>query len=157
MLPGKISCCIFTEINLEFWSRPSPLNKSRFLQVYLLVTKIYKNRKMKISLFNYSMLGYISVKTASPPDIYRRNSCPTQIFKPTHRTGLHASSHPGIFQTNLPLFGTFCRFLQPGPGLISSSIFCKKLNFPTINHNRYIKSQNFKIWKIHWAQFPMIE
>ena len=24
MLSGKISCCILTEINAEFWSRPSP-------------------------------------------------------------------------------------------------------------------------------------
>ena len=39
-----------------------------------------------------------------------------------------------------------CRFLQPG--LISSTIFCKKLDFPTANHNRYKK--------LHWAQFPMI-
>ena len=38
------------------------------------------------------------------------------------------------------------RFLQPG--LISSSIFCKKLDFPTANHNRYIR--------LHWIQFPMI-
>ena len=54
----------------------------------LLVTKIYKNRTMKISLFNYSMLGYISPITTSLPHIYRRNSCPTHIFKPTHQTGL---------------------------------------------------------------------
>ena len=73
----------------------------------LLVTKVYKNRTMKISLFNYSMLGYISPITTSLPHIYRRNSCPTHIFKPTHQTWLQASSHPGIFQTNLPLFGTF--------------------------------------------------
>ena len=76
----------------------------------LLVTKIYKNRTMKISLFNYSMLGYISPITTSLPHIYRRNSCPTHIFKPTHQTWLQASSHPGIFQTNLPLFGTFVDF-----------------------------------------------
>ena len=76
----------------------------------LLVTKIYKNRTMKISLFNYSMLGYISPITTSLPHIYRRNSCPTHIFKPTHQTWLQASSHPGIFPTNLPLFGTFVDF-----------------------------------------------
>ena len=76
----------------------------------LLVTKIYKNRIIKISLFNYSMVGYISPITTSLPHIYRRNSCPTHIFKPTHQTWLQASSHPGIFQTNLPLFGTFVDF-----------------------------------------------
>ena len=76
----------------------------------LLVTKIYKNRTMKIFLFNYSMLGYILPITTSLPHIYRRNSCPTHIFKPIHQTGLQASSHPGIFQTNLLLFGTFVDF-----------------------------------------------
>ena len=96
----------------------------------LLVTKIYKNRTMKISLFNYSMLGYISPITTSLSHIYRRNSCPTHIFKTTHETGHQASR---IFQINLPLFGTFvARFLQPG--LISSTIFCNKLDFPTVNH-----------------------
>ena len=47
-----------------------------------LVIKIYNNRTMKISLFNYSMLGYISPITTSLPYIYRRNSFPTHIFKP---------------------------------------------------------------------------
>ena len=40
-----------------------------------------------------------------------------------------------------------CKFLQPG--LISSTIFSKKLDFPTINHNS-------RCIKTHWAQFPMI-
>ena len=76
----------------------------------LLVTKVYKNRTMKISLFNYSMLRYISPITTSLPHIYRRNSCPTHIFKPRHQIGLQTSSHPGIFHTNLPLFETFVDF-----------------------------------------------
>ena len=107
MLSGKISCCILTEINPEFWSRPT---RQKQILTGLLVTKIYKNRTMKISLFNYSMLGYISPITTSLPHIYRRNTCPTHIFKPTHQTWIQASSHPGIFQTNLPLFGTFVDF-----------------------------------------------
>ena len=65
---------------------------------------------MKISLFNYSMLGYISTITTSIPHINKINSCPTHILKPTYQTGLQASSHPGIFQANLPLFGTFVDF-----------------------------------------------
>ena len=85
--------------------------RDRQILTGVLVTKIHKNRRMKkISLFNYSMLGYISPITTSLPHIYRRNSCPTHIFKPTHQTWLQASSHPGIFQTNLPLFGTFVDF-----------------------------------------------
>ena len=122
---GKISCCILTEINPEFWSRPI---RQKQILTGLLVTKIYKNRTMKISLFNYSMLGYISPITTSLPHIYRRNSCPTHIFKLIHQTGFQASSHPGLFQTNLPISWDLCRFLQPG--LISSTIFCKKLYFP---------------------------
>ena len=81
------SHAVFTEINPEFWSRPSPFSKNQIL-IGLLVTKVYKIRTMKISLFNYSMLGYISPTTASLPHVYRRNSCPTHIFKPTHQTGL---------------------------------------------------------------------
>ena len=86
---GKISCCILIEI--EFWSRPTRQNQ---ILTGLLVTKIYKNRTMKISLFNYSMSGYISPIATSLPHIYRRNSCPTHIFKPTYQTWLQASSHP---------------------------------------------------------------
>ena len=107
MLSGKISCCILTEINPEFWSRPSPLSTKT--DSYSSTSQ--KNpRTMKISLFTYSMLGYISRITTFLPHIYRRNSFPTHIFKPRHQTGLQASSHPGIFQTNLPLFGTFVDF-----------------------------------------------
>ena len=88
------------------------LSRQKQILTGLLVTKIYKNRTMKIFLFNYSMLGYISPITTSLSPIYRRNSCRTHIFKPRHLTGLQASSHHGIFQTNFQLFGT-CRFLQP--------------------------------------------
>ena len=90
---GKISCCIFIETNPEFWSRPT--RQKQILTGPLLVTKVYKNRTTKISLFNYSMLGYISPKTTSLPYIYGKNSCPTHIFKPTHQTWLQASSYPG--------------------------------------------------------------
>ena len=87
----KISCCILTEINPEFWSRPT---REKHILTGLLVTKIYKNRTIRISLFNYSKLGYNSPVTTSLPHIYRRNSCLTHIFKPTHQTGLQASSIP---------------------------------------------------------------
>ena len=52
------SHALLIEVNSEFWSRSSTfLHKSKSLG--LLVTKTYKNRTMKISLLNYSMLGYI--------------------------------------------------------------------------------------------------
>ena len=139
---GKISCCILTEINPEFWSRPT---RQKQILTGLLVTKIYKNRTVKISLFSYSVLGYISPITTSLPHIYRRNSCPTHIFKPTHQTGLQVSSHRNI-SGKFTTIWDLRRFLQPG--LISSTIFCKKLDFPTVNHTTHIK--------LHWAQFPMI-
>ena len=121
MPSGKISCCILTEINPEFWWKPSSLSAKT--DSYSSTSQ--KNlRTMKISLFTYSMLGYISRITTFLPHIYRRNSCPTHIFKPRHQAGLQASSHQGIFQSNLPLFGTFVDF----------SSFYKKLDFPTVNH-----------------------
>ena len=102
---------------------------------------------MKISLISYSILGYISPITTSLLLIYRRNSCPNLFFKLTHQTGWTLSSiPPRNISDKFTITWDLCRFLQPG--LISSTIFCKKLDFPTANHNRYIK--------LHWAQFPMI-
>ena len=106
-----------------------------------LATNIYKNRTMKITSFNYSMLGYISLITTSLPYIYRRNSCPNH----TPDRAL-STIPPRNISDKFTITWDLCRFLQPG--LISSTIFCKKLDFPTVNHNRYIK--------LHWAQFPMI-
>ena len=77
---------VVTDINPEFGSRASPFLTKKIL-TGVLVTKIYKNRTMKISLFKYSVLHYISPITTSLPHIYRRTSCPTHIFKPTHQTG----------------------------------------------------------------------
>ena len=71
---GKNSCYILTEINSEFWSRPT---RQKQILTCLLVTKIYEKIIMKISLFNYSMLDSISPITTSLPHIYRRNYCPT--------------------------------------------------------------------------------
>ena len=71
-----------TEINPQFWSRPGPFSTKQIL-TGLLVTKNYKNRIIKISLLNYSMLGYISPITTSLPYLNKRNSCPIHIFKPT--------------------------------------------------------------------------
>ena len=83
----KRSHAVLTEINSEFLSRPRPFSTKTIL-TGLLVTKNYKNRTMKISLFSQSMLGYISPITTSLPHIFTRNSCPNDIFKPTHQTGL---------------------------------------------------------------------
>ena len=100
------------------------LDENRSLN--LLVTNICKNRTMKISLFNYSVLGYILPTTISLPpreEILDQ----THIFKSTVQTdNLSAIAfHPGIFQANLLLFiRDLCRCLQPC--LISSMTFGEK-------------------------------
>ena len=108
----------------------------------LLVTKIYKNRTMNIFLFSYSMLDYISPITTSLPHIYTRN-----VWIPDWNLSIIPTRN---ISTNLPNISTniweLCRSLQPG--IISCTLFCKKLDFPSVNHNRYIK--------LHLAQFPMI-
>ena len=101
---------------------------------------------MKIYLFSYSMPGYISPITSSLPHIYRRNPCPTHNFKPAHQTWFQASSQPGIFHTNLPLFETFVDFYNQV--LFSLRYFVTNWNFLCQTYSRYIK--------LHWAQFPMI-
>ena len=97
------------EINPEFWSRSSP---------FLTKTDSYRSTSNKNlqkqnneDFFIQLLYAWLDLTNNNiPPPIYRRNSCPTHIFKPTHQTWLQASSHPGIFQTNLPLFGTFVDF-----------------------------------------------
>ena len=136
------SHAVLTEINPEFWSRPSPfLTKTDSYK-----STNHKNRTIKISLFNYSMLGYFSPITTSLPISIEEILVQTISLNP--HTRLDFKHHPTqeYFRQIYHYLGPFCRFLQPG--LISSTIFCKKLDFPTVNHNRYIK--------LHWAQFPMI-
>ena len=141
---GKISCCNLTEINLEFWSRPT---RQKQILTGLLVTIIYKNRTLKVTLLDYSMLGYISPITTSLLHIYRRNSCPTHIFKPTHHTWLQTLSHLGIFQTNLPLFGSFVDFYNQA--WFPLWYFVRNLISCWQPYNRYVK--------LHWAQFQWSE
>ena len=107
------------------------LDENRSLD--LLVTNICKNRTMKISLFHYSMLGYILPTTIfllPREEILHQ----THIFKSTVQTdNLSAVAfHPGIFQKNLLLFiRDLCRCLQPC--LISFMTFGEKL-LPTIKN-----------------------
>ena len=122
------------------------LSWQKLILTDLPVTKLYKNRTMKISLFNYSMLGYIAPITTSLLHIYRRNSCPAHIFKSKYQIDFKRHPTQEYFRQIYHYLGRFCRFLLPG--LISSTIFCKKVVFPSVNHKTYIK--------LHWAQFPMI-
>ena len=118
----------------------SPLLRAWIL-TGLLVTKIYKNRTIKISLFNCSMLGYISPIIASLPISIEEILVQPISLNP--HTRLDFKHHPTqeYFRQIYHYLGPFCRFLLPG--LISSTIFCKKLDFPTASHKRYILYKNF--------------
>ena len=129
-----------TEINSELRSRPSPSLTKTDSYRSISHKKLQKQNDEDFSiqlLYGWLYLSYI----------YRRNCCPTHILKLTHQTGFYLSIiPPRNISDKFTIIQDLCRFLQPG--LISSTIFCKKLEFPTANHNRYIK--------LHWAQFPVI-
>ena len=107
-------CCVWK--NLMLYRLKLILNSDQELNFFrqrqiltgLLVTKTLKKRTMIISLFNYSMLGYILPITTSLP-ISKEEILAQPIFLNPH-TRLDFKHHPilqGIFQTNLPLLGTF--------------------------------------------------
>ena len=102
------SHAVLTEINSEFWSRPSPfLTKTgsyRFTS-----HKNLQKQNNEYLFFNQLLYAWLHLTNSNFPPLYlyiRRNSFPNDIFKPTHQTRLYESSHPGIFWTNLPLLGT---------------------------------------------------
>ena len=128
----KISCCILTEINPDFWSRPSPLLSKT--DSYRSTSHKNLQKQTNEDFFNQLLYSWLfSPIKASLPLIYSRNSCPSHIFKTTY-TRLDFKHHPTqeYFRQIYHYLGPFCRFLQPG--LISSTIFCKKLDFPAVNH-----------------------
>ena len=92
---------------------------------------------MKISLFNYTVLGYIlPITIFLPPRKEILNQ--TYVLKSTFQTDdlFSIASHPGIFQKNLVSFTRdLCRCFQPC--LISSSTFGGTPDFTTVNHKRY--------------------
>ena len=110
------------------------LDKNRSLS--LLVINIYKNRAIKISLFNYSMLGYILPRTIFQPHHLQKKFLTKSTFLNAQSklvTCFLYQTTPDIFQTNLILFiRDLCRCLQPC--LISSTTFGEKLAFTTANH-----------------------
>ena len=85
MLSGKISCCInwtWFWIIFKAWLF---FDKNRSLG--LLVTNICKNRTIKISLFNYSMVAYIlPVAISLPPRLLKESLDESHIFKSTVHT-----------------------------------------------------------------------
>ena len=100
------SHAVLTEINPEFWSRPSP---------FLTKTDSYRSTSHKNlqkqnneDFFIQLLYAWLHLTNNNfPPHIYGRASSPAYIFKPTYQTALSASSHPRIFQKNLLLLETF--------------------------------------------------
>ena len=94
---------------------------------------------MKISLFNYLMLDYISTITTSTEEILDH-----PIFLNPH-TKLDFSSDNSYFYRIPPrnisdkftIIKDLCGFLQPG--LISSTTFDKEIGFLTANYERIYK------------------
>ena len=83
-----------TEVNPDHSDQNLALFRQKQILTGLLVTKIYKNRTMKISLFNYFILGYISPITTALPHIYRKRSCPTHAIFLNSLTRLDFKHHP---------------------------------------------------------------
>ena len=110
------------------------LSRQKLILAGLLITKIHENRKMNILLFSYSMLGYISPITSLPISIEEILVQPIS-FNPHTRLDFSIIS-PSNISDKFTITWNLCSFLQPC--LIYSTIFCKKLDFFTANHNRYI-------------------
>ena len=95
---------------------------------------------MKICLFNYIMLGYISPRTTCLPQLLQKKFFTNPSFR-THTPSwtvfliIHISitSHTNKHT----IIRDLCRFLKPG--LIFSTTFDKKLGFPTAKHKRIYK------------------
>ena len=139
---------VLIEINPEFWSRPSP---------FLTKTDSYRSTSHKnlqkqnnedffIQLL-YAWLHYTNNNIPPSYLIYRRNSCPTHIFKSKYHIDFKHHPTKEYFRQIYHYLRPFCRFLLSG--LVSSTMFCKKVVFPTVNHKRYIK--------LHWAQFQWLD
>ena len=143
MLSRKILCCILTEINPKFWSRSSP---------FLTKTDSYRSTNHKNLQKHNNEDFFIQLLYAwSPITTSLLISIEEILVQPISlnpHTRLNFKHHPTQeYFRQIYHIWDLCRLLQPG--LISSKIFCRKLDFPTVNHhNKYIK--------LHWAQFPMI-
>ena len=141
------SHAVLTEINPEFWSRPSPfftkIDSYRFTSHKNLQKQ--NNEDFFIQLL-YAWLHHTNNNIPPSYLIYRRNSCPIHIFKSKYQIDFKHHPTKEYFRQIYHYLEPFCRFLLPG--LVSFTIFCKKVVFPLVNHERYIK--------LHWAQFPMI-
>ena len=145
----------------------SNLDKSRSLG--LKDTKFFKKRAMKMFLFNYLMLDYVSpIATFLPPTSVEKILDQSTFLNP--HTRLDFSSDNSYFYCIPPrnISGKFtmikdlCRFLQPG--LISSTKFDEKLSFPTANHKIIYKRimnlvpNNFKhLFRTETSQKSLLE
>ena len=123
---GNISFCILTEINPEFWSRPAQQKQTL---TGLLVRKFTKTEQCR---FLYSIILCLATcHKLQHPSLISMEDILVQPISLNPHTILDFSSIilPRNISVKFTIIRDLCRFLQPG--LISSSIFCKKLDFPS--------------------------
>ena len=81
------SHAVLTEINPEFWSRPNPFSTKT--DSYMSTSHKNLQKQNNEDFFIQLLLAWLHLTNNNfLPHIYRRNFCPTHIFKPTHQTGL---------------------------------------------------------------------
>ena len=98
---------------------------------------------MKISLFNYSMLWYISSIATFLLHIQKRNSCPTHIFKPIPRMDFNDHTAQEYFRQTYNYLGP----LQTSTTV--SNLLCNILQ-----ETRFSSCQRNQIYKITLGSIP---
>ena len=135
---------VLTEINPELWSRPSPFSTKT--GSYRFTNHRNLQKQSNEDFFIQLLYAWLHLTNNIPPP-YIKKKFLSNPYLYTHTPDWTLSIiPPSNISDKFTITWNICRFLQPG--LVSSRIFCKKLDFHTANHNRYIK--------LHWAQFPII-
>ena len=143
----KISCCILTEINPDFWSRPSPLLSKT--DSYRSTSHKNLQKQTNEDFFNQLLYSWLfsPIKT-SLPLIYSRNSCPSHIFKTTC-TRLDFKHHP----TQEYFRQIYHHYLGP----LQISTTRSNFLYDILQETRFSCCQPYDRYvKLHWAQLPMI-
>ena len=119
---------LLTEINPEFGSRPIPFSTNRFLKVY----QSQKFTKIEQWRFLYSITLCLATSHQQQlPSPISTKEILAQTISLNPHTRLDFKHHGMNISDKLTIIRNLCGFLQPG--LISSTIFCRKLEFPTAN------------------------
>ena len=130
--------------NPPFWPRPSPFSTKT--DSYRFTNHRNLQKQSNEDFFIQLLYAWLHLTNNIPPP-YIKKKFLSNPYIYTHTPDWTLSIiPPSNISDKFTITWNICRFLQPG--LVSSRIFCKKLDFHTANHNRYIK--------LHWAHFPII-